>query len=78
MHPAPSNHGHRVGAPVLASVADETETPGDAPPPVLWEPEEADEPVADEPEADELLDGVPVPPVTSNGAENRWGLVKSS
>lgn len=81
MQPAPSSQGHREGAPVLASVAGETETAADAPPLAEFE--------LDAP--DGFVDEAPLPPpglfdvaavllagVTRNGAENRWGLEKSS
>ena len=71
--PAPRSHGQSVGAPVFASVAGGTDTPGDAP---LVAELELDEPD----EADALAGTAPLgrpEGTTWKGAENRWGLVKS-
>jgi len=79
--PAPSSHGHRVGPPVFASVAGGTETPADAPPLAEDAPPLAElvaEPELDDPDA--LVGIAPLgrpDGVTWNGAEYRWGLVRS-
>ena len=77
--PAPSSHGHRVGPPVSASEAEGTETPGDAP--LLAELALDEPPELELEEPDALVGTAPLgrpDGVTWNGAEKRWGLVKSS